>query len=106
MESQAPAVLKMRLDASDRKLSREPSFPVSRPESVAGLELWSTFIEEESAGGRLRRRLSVLYKGSDGEGPGSGDVVNLYLEKGRPGSVFPGGPVRRRVRRAGGRTGW
>lgn len=84
MEGEAPSVLKLRMGVSDRKLSRELGYRVSLPKSVAGCDLWSAFVEEDSLDGRLRTRLNVLYRDTEEGGSVDGRVVSLYLEKNSP----------------------
>jgi hypothetical protein len=84
MEGAVPAVLKLRMGVSDRKLSRELGFRVSLPKSVSGCDLWSAFVEEDSLGGRLRTRLSVLYRNPGREESDSASIVTLYLSSSRP----------------------
>jgi len=84
MEGEAPVVLKIRIGVSDRKLSRELGYRVSLPKSVADCDLWSVFVEEGSLGGRLRTRLSVLYRDPDREESENGYIAILYLENSRP----------------------
>lgn len=84
MEGEAPSVLKLCMGVPDRKLSRELGCRISLPKSVAGCDLWSVFVEEDSPDGRLRTRLNVLYRDTEEGGSVNGRIVSLYLEKNPP----------------------